>query len=86
MSDKDFSTKENLIDKIQYVYETDVGDFKRKATLYLNRFADEQSDKDFQRRIQKLRDRILYKEVSSPVEIKSVDDLRFQLLEALKKL
>lgn len=82
----DNSSKEQLIEKIQYVYETDVGDFKRKTALYLNRFAESQKDQDLKKKIQDLKDSILYKELSSENEMENVDHLRVALLEQLKQL
>ena len=79
-------TKEKLIDQIQYVYETDVGDFKRKAGLYLNRFAESQTDPDLKREIQNLKDRVLFKELEGENEMERLDFLRSFLLEELKKL
>lgn len=79
-------TKEKLIEQIQYLYETDIGDFKRKTALYLNRFAQNQTDQSLKGKIQELKDFILYSEVSSKNQMEDVDHLRFNLLEELKKL
>ena len=80
------SIKEKIIDQIQNVYETDVGDFKRKAALYLNRFAQSQTDQSLKNKIQNLKSSILYQEVSTKDHIEDIDYLRFALLEELKKL
>ena len=79
-------TKEKLIEQIQYVYETDIGDFKRKITLYLNRFAQGQKDQDLKKKIQALKDSVLYREISTENQMKNIDLLRFDLLEKLKSL
>ena len=79
-------TKEKLIEQIQYVYETDIGDFKRKVALYLNRFAQNQKDQDLKKEIHDLKDSILYMEVSSKNQMEDIDYLRFDLLEKLKSL
>ena len=79
-------TKEKLIEQIQSVYETDVGDFKRKAALYLNRFAQNQKDQELKKKIQNLKDVILCKEVHSENQMESIDHLRFDLLDQLKSL
>ena len=86
MSYKIDLTKEKLIDLIQYVYETDIGDFKRKAALYLNRFAQGQEDQSLKRKVQNLKDTVLYREVPSKNQMEDIDNLRFDLLEQLKKL
>ena len=86
MSDKFNFTKEKLIEQIQYVYETDIGDFKRKVTLYLNRFAQEQKGKEIISKIQALKNFILYSEVPSNNQMEDIDNLRFELLEKLKNL
>lgn len=78
--------KQNLIEKIQYVYETDVGDFKRKATLYLNRFIDQQKEIKLRQKVQNLRNTILYTESSSKNEMENVESLRLFLIEELKKM
>ena len=78
-------TKEKLMEQIQYVYETDVGDFKRKTALYLNRFARGQNDRELKKKIQSLKDFILYKEIQGD-QMEDIDQLRFELLEELKKL
>ena len=79
-------TKEKLIEQIQYVYETDIGDFKRKAALYLNRFAQEQNGQELKNKIQELKNFILYMEVPSKNEMEDIDKLRFDLLEQLESL
>ena len=80
------TAKEKLIDQIQNVYETDVGDFKRKAALYLNRFAQSQTDQSLKNKIQNLKSSILYQEISTKDHIEDIDYLRFALLEKIKKL
>ena len=79
-------TKQDLIEKIKYLYETNVGDFKRKVTLYLNRFIEEQESKSFKKKLNDLKHNILYKEVSQNDPIKNIDELRFLLIEKLQKL
>ena len=78
-------TKEKLMEQIQYVYETDVGDFKRKTALYLNRFAQGQKDRDLKKKIYSLKNFVLYKEIQGD-QMEDIDQLRFELLEQLKKL
>lgn len=85
MSKEDF-TKEQLIDRIQYLYETDVGDFRRKASLYLNRFAQSQRDSEMKKQIQSLKNTVLYSEITSERQMDNIDKLRFDLLEQLKKM
>lgn len=85
-SEKILLTKEKLIEQIQYVYETDFGDFKRKVTLYLNRFCQTVGDQDLRKKIQALKDFALYSEVISTKHMESIDHLRFALLEKLKEL
>ena len=86
MSDKSQLTKEKLIEQIQYVYETDIGDFKRKVVLYLNRFIEKQEDQDLKKKIQDLKYSTVCQELSSKDQMENIDNLRFTLLEQLKKL
>lgn len=79
-------SKKELTDQIQHIHETDAGDFKRKAGLYLNRFAKAQADQRLKRAAQSLRDNILYKELTGADEAEDIDHLRFAILEELKKL
>ena len=79
-------TKQELIEKIKHLYETDVGDFKRKAVLYLNRFIEEQETSDLKKQLNKLKHEILYKEVSQATPIKNIEELRILLIEKLQKL
>lgn len=86
MSIKNHFSKEKLIEKIQHVYETDVGDFKRKTTLYLNQFTENQTDPSLKNKIQQIKTSTLYKELSLSDEMENIDHLRFALLEQLKNL
>ena len=79
-------TKQNLIDQIKCLYETDVGDFKRKTALYLNRFIENQEAIDLKEKLQDLKHEILYQKMSSGSQIKNIDELRFLLIEKLQKL
>ena len=79
-------TKEKLIEKIQYIYETDIGDFKRRVALYLNRFSESQNDLSLKRNIQDLKVGLLYQEISLESQQEAIDDLRFNLLEKLRIL
>ena len=79
-------TKQDLIEKIKYLYETNEGDFRRKTTLYLNRFIEEQESESLKKQLNDLKHNILYKEVSQNDSIKNIDELRFLLIETLQKL
>ena len=79
-------TKQDLIEKIKYVYETDVGDFKRKTALYINRFIEEQESETLKKQLNDLKHDILYKEISQTEQMKNIDELRFLLIEELQKL
>ncbi|MCZ0931532.1 MAG: hypothetical protein OXJ52_00025 [Oligoflexia bacterium] len=79
-------TKQDLIEKIKYLYETDVGDFKRKAVLYLNRFIENQDISDLKNKLNDLKHEILYQEMSHSDPMKNIDELRFLLIEKLQKL
>ena len=79
-------TKQNLIDQIKYLYETDVGDFKRKTALYLNRFIENQDASDLREKLQDLKHEILYQKMSPGGQMKNIDELRFLLIEKLQKL
>ena len=83
---KDHFTKEQLIEQIKYLYETDVGDFRRKVSLYLNRFAQNQTDSEIKKSIQNLKNTVLYTEISSDNQMDNIDKIRFDLLDQLKKI
>ena len=82
----DFLTKQDLIEQIKYLHETDVGDFKRKAVLYLNRFIEGQELSDIKKLLNDLKHEILYKEMSQGDQMKNIDELRFLLIEKLQRL
>lgn len=79
-------TKQDLIEKIKHLYETDVGDFKRKAVLYLNRFIEEQETSDLKNKLNSLKHKILYQEMSHSSPMQNIDEMRFDLIEKLKKI
>ena len=82
---KESLTKEQLIDRIQSLYETNTGDFRRKVSLYLNRFAESQIEPKTKKYIQSLKNKVLYKELPSDSEMENIESLRFELLNQLKK-
>ena len=82
----DFLTKQELIEKIKHLYETDVGDFKRKTTLYLNRFIESQEGSDLKKKLDDLKHEILYQEMPHSNQMKNIDEMRFLLIEKLQKL
>ena len=79
-------TKQDLIEQIKYLYETDTGDFKRKSALYLNRFIEEQKSEDLKKKLNDLKHEILYKEMSDGSQMENIDELRFLLIEKLQEL
>ena len=86
MEISDTLKKQDLIEKIKYLYETDVGDFKRKVTLYMNRFVEDQKQADLKEKLNDLKHKILYKELTQSNQIQDIDKLRFSLIEELQKL
>ena len=86
MPDHHKLTKEELIERIQSIYETDIGDFKRRVALYLNRFSQNQNKKELKKQIQEIKNFSLYIEVSSENQMKDIDKLRIALLEKLENL
>ena len=79
-------TKQQLTEQILNLYETNVGDFKRKSALYLNRFYQAQSEPDLKQNIQDLKNSVIYKALESENEMENIEQLRLNLLTALKKL
>ena len=79
-------TKKDLIEKIQYLYETDIGDFKRKSALYLNRFIENQQSTDLKKKLNDLKHEALYQEMSHNTQMQNIDEIRFFLIEKLKKI
>jgi len=77
-------TKE-LIETIKYVYETDVGDFKRKVCLYLNRFIENQSSFEKKKWLESLKKEILYKNLEHEDQEKNIQALRHLILDKLEK-
>lgn len=78
-------TIKELIEAIQYVYETDIGDFKRKICLYLNRFIEDQSSLEKKKWLESLKKEILYKELEHTDQSKNIEALRHFLLDRLEK-
>ena len=73
-----------LKDIIKSLHETDPGDFKRKAVLYLGRFADVQEWMPDVKKAEALKQDVLCKEFSSPDKTENVENLRAFILERLK--
>jgi len=78
-------TIKELIETIRYVYETDIGDFKRKICLYLNRFIENQSSLEKKKWLESLKKEILYKELEYTDQSKNIEALRYFLLDKLEK-
>lgn len=78
-------TKEQLTKKIQDLYETDTGDFKRKVALYLNRFYLSQKESSVKEQIENLKNAVLYRVLSSKNSMENIDDIRFFTLKELEK-
>lgn len=79
-------TKSQLIDLIKKLYETDVGDFKRKVSSYLNRFSQEQTQESLKLQIQDIKNDIIYREVSLTPDIENIDFLKKDLIDKLQCL
>lgn len=76
--------KSDVKEKIQSLYETDIGDFKRKVVTYLNRYLEGNISNQ---------DRILFKTIKQFVVcyitpekniMLEIDDLRFSILKKLE--
>ena len=79
-------TKKELVETIKSLYETDVGDFKRKLLLYLNRFAEGPCSEEQKSRIQEIKNFAINMEANFKGEMENIDKIRFALLEQLKDL
>ena len=77
--------EKELIETIKYVYETDVGDFKRKVCLYLNRFIESQSSVEKKKWLESLKKEILYKNLEHEDQSKNIEALRHLVLDKLEK-
>ena len=78
-------TEKELIDTIKYVYETDIGDFKRKVSLYLNRFIEGQTSFEKKKWLETLKKEILYKNLENKDSSKDIETLRHLVLDKLEK-
>ena len=78
-------TEKELIDTIKYVYETDIGDFKRKVGLYLNRFIECQTSVEKKKWLETLKKEILYKNLENKDPSKDIETLRHIVLDKLEK-
>ena len=79
-------TAKELIETIKYVYETDIGDFKRKVCLYLNRFIESQSSQEKKKWLESLKKEILYKRIEEHEDqSKNIEALRHLVLDKLEK-
>ena len=80
-------SKEGLIRKIQSLYETDFGDFKRKAILYCNNFSQSPAGQALKSRLRDLKQLILIEEIDPSKEpIENIDRLRQSLIHRLEKM
>ena len=77
--------EKELIETIKYVYETDIGDFKRKVCLYLNRFIESQSSIEKKKWLESLKKEILYKNLEHEDQSKNIEALRHLVLDKLEK-
>ncbi|MBC6415425.1 MAG: hypothetical protein GDA46_03440 [Bdellovibrionales bacterium] len=78
--------KEEFIENIKYLYETDVGDFKRKVGLYLNRFIEAKSHQGEKKWLHSLKNEILYKDLKYEDQMKNIELLRALLIDKLEKM
>ena len=79
-------TKSQLIEKIQSLYETNEGDFKRKNTLYLNRFIEQQSSEELKTQLENIKKEWLYQSLPFEDPIENIESLRSLLIEKLNKI
>ena len=79
-------TKSQLIEKIQSLYETNEGDFKRKNTLYLNRFIEQQSSEELKLRLENMKQEWLYQSLPFKDSTENIESLRALLIEKIQKI
>ena len=79
------SKEKKLIETIKYIYETDIGDFKRKVCLYLNRFIENQSSIEKKKWLENLKKELLYKNLEHKNQLKNIEFLRHSILDKLEK-
>lgn len=79
-------TKQQLIEKIKLLYETDAGDFKRKITLYLNDMIETQSSLEIKKKLEEIKNKLLYQPASSSNQADNIESLRWLLMESLNEL
>ena len=79
-------TEKELIETIKYMYETDIGDFKRKLCLYLNRFIESEASPEKKKWLESLKKEILYKQLEHKEQSKNIETLRHLALDKLETL
>ena len=79
-------SKSQLIEKIQSLYETNEGDFKRKNTLYLNRFIEQQSSEELKLRLENMKQEWLYQRLAFKDSTENIESLRALLIEKIQKI
>ncbi|MGI9549460.1 MAG: hypothetical protein ACR2M7_05775 [Bdellovibrionales bacterium] len=76
----------NLKDQIKSLYETDMGDFKRKVVTYLNNFLEENKETSFQMKIKDIKNRVICYITPEKNPIEEIDLLRREILDTLENL
>ncbi|MCY4512450.1 MAG: hypothetical protein OXB86_02030, partial [Bdellovibrionales bacterium] len=69
----------HFIETIQTLYETEMGDFKRKTISYLNRLEDDLSDSSLKSFFHQFRESIICD------DSKDIETLRHQVIHKIKK-
>ena len=75
---------EDLKTTIHSLYETDMGDFKRKVVTYLNRYLEEAASNQAKMKIKDIKKFVVCYTTPEKDVIKEIDELRFSVLEKLQ--
>jgi len=68
------------------MYETDMGDFKRKTITYLNRFLEQETRVDVILKMKEIKDWVICYVTPEKVPTEEIDTLRLMLLQKLKDI
>ena len=73
-------SRQNFSKKVQELYETDIGDFKRKILTYLNRLGDEQKDPSLKASLHQLKESLICNNT------RNIEELRSQVSDRISQI
>ena len=80
MAGPQMESRQSFRKKVQELYETDIGDFKRKVLSYLNRLEDELSDPSLKNSFRSLKESLICNNT------RNIEELRSQALNDISQI